>query len=192
MAYDPSYNIFSNTRPTGTTVGGTSGGSTNPFIRNGGLSAGMVDPNWLRQQQALAQPAPAPAPVSAPMPTYAPPPPVPSMTALNTATSGGGGSYTPSAPQQTSSSTTTTTETGGGPMPSTMPSMAALNKVVEPQADSTPEDAPGLGLSLSAIGGGAVSGNQEVSADQSQLGVLRAMARRMPADGSLKLNRRAY
>lgn len=201
MAYDPSYNIFTNTRPTGQTTGGTTvgGGSTNPFIRNGGLSAGMVDPNWLRQQAALSQPtgvynpyasgqpqAPvAPTPMPAPQQNPVVPPSVQALTPQPA----------PVAPQSSSStSTTTTTETipqPGGGAPSMPPSVGALNKVAEP-APVDPS-VQGLGLSLGALSSGGAMGNQEApNADASQLGMLRPMAQRMPSVEALVLGRKAY
>jgi hypothetical protein len=76
--------------------------------------------------------------------------------------------------------------TSGG----TVPSMAALNNVVEQPG---PDPMSGVGLGLSALGGGAALGNQEaVSADSQSGGMLRGLGARRPPMDSLVLGRKAY
>lgn len=119
--------------------------------------------------------------------SYAPAPaqtgPAPSLPTAPTTLPAGGSVSIPSGPFVPPS-------TAGGTA-----STNALNKVVEPDANTTSGGGanPGL-LALNSIASGGAIGNQEQTgnAADSAAGMFRALGRRNQPDGSLKLNRRSY
>jgi hypothetical protein len=108
----------------------------------------------------------------------------------------GGAVIPPNASGVPGSNTSGLSPTGGMTPSGSTPSVSAINKVVEPDPNTT--SGGGANAALMALndltGGGGAVGNQEQTGSVSDqtAGMFRALGRRNQPDGSLKLNRKAY